>query len=161
MSWYIVKVSPQRERSVRNDLTELYAIPAYVPVEIDSTRYGRGKESIRVRPLIRGYVFADLDEHTWRHVSAHRLCHGVVTFGGSAATLTGKQVKALEHLSQGIKPRQARKWTIGDRLRIRRGAFAELEAIIAKINQGQIVATVEMFGKQHQVIITEDLLEAA
>jgi transcription antitermination factor NusG len=44
-------------------------------------------------------------------------------------------------------------------VRIKKGALAELEGIIEVIRKGRPVASVEMFGKRHQVTLDPEIIE--
>ena len=56
----ILLVSPCREFKVRDELHRL-GLRAYVPVEFQTSRFGKGKETVRRQPVVRGYVFAAVD----------------------------------------------------------------------------------------------------
>lgn len=156
----ILRVSPNREFRVRDDLHRL-GLAALVPVEFSVSRFGNGRESIRKAPVIRGYVFAGLDIEDWATVTAIREVKGALWIDGRPARLTSTQTTALELLSRPAQRANASGWSPGDRVRVRRGAFAELDAVVSQIKRGQVIATVEMLGKLHTVKLNADQLEAA
>jgi transcription antitermination factor NusG len=51
------------------------------------------------------------------------------------------------------------RWRVGEKVRIKKGALAELEGIIEVIRKGKPVASVEMFGKRHQVTLDPEIIE--
>ena len=156
----ILRVSPNSEFRVRDDLHRL-GLAALVPVEFTVSRFGKGKETIRKAPVIRGYVFAGLDVHDWSSVTAIREVKGALWIDGRPARLTGSQTAALELLSRPAQRANSSGWSPGDKVRVRRGAFAELDAIVSQIKRGHVIATVQMLGKAHTVKLDADQLEAA
>jgi len=158
-TWRILKVAPCSEFKVRDALTLDLGLSAYVPVEFKVQRYSGNREGYRRRVIIGGYVFAAIDD--WAALEAIREVKGAIFADGRPATLTGSQIAAIEALSQPYKQQRRRGWSAGDKARIKRGQFAELQAIIDRIDKGKIITVVEMFGKQHALRLDPDQLEAA
>ncbi len=156
----ILRTAPCSEFRVRDELHRL-DIAALVPVEFSVSRFGKGRETIRKSPVIRGYVFASLDVQDWAAVTAIREVKGALWIDGRPARLTGSQTAALELLSRPASRANSSGWSPGDKVRVRRGAFAELNAVLSPIQPGTVVATIEMLGKVHTVKLTPDQLEAA
>ena len=166
----ILRVSPNSEFRVRDELHKL-GLSALVPVEFRSYRVvnksfdRRQITDVDVKhrklPVIRGYVFAGLDVHDWASVTAIREVKGALWIDGRPARLTGTQTAALELLSRPAQRANASGWSPGDKVRVRRGAYGELEAIVSQIKRGHVIATVEMMGKLHTVKLNPYQLEAA
>lgn len=164
MDWTILTCRPQTEFAARDELHGL-GFSALVPVEFRMRQVAKATTFIR-RPVLPGYVFVGLtcaaDWFQVRKVDGVRL---PLQSNGRWATLTPTQVSALESLSQpGEHWRRGRighAYRLGDRIRIRRGAMAELEAVIASLDGGQIVAVAQMFGKEHRVKVKPEHVEAA
>ena len=154
----ILRVSPCREFKVRDELHRM-GLTAYVPVEFDRSRFGKGRETIRKAPVVRGYVFAAITD--WPALHAVKEVKGALFVNGRPATLTSTQTAALELLSRPLERANRSGWSPGDKVRVRRGAFAELDAVVAEIKRGHVIATVDMLGKTHRVRIEADQLEAA
>lgn len=155
---HILKVRPCSEFKARDELHRL-GMTAYVPVEFSTSKFGRGRETIRKAPVVRGYVFAAVND--WTVVRAVREVTGALIINDRPATLTPTQSAALELLSRPLERANSHGWNPGDRVRVRRGAFAELDAIVSQIKRGHVIATVEMMGKTHTVKIAMDQMEAA
>lgn len=156
----ILRTAPCSEFRVRDELHRL-DIAALVPVEFSVSRFGHGRETIRKAPVIRGYVFASLDVQDWAAVTAIREVKGALWIDGRPARLTGSQTAALELLSRPASRANSSGWSPGDKVRVRRGAYAELAAVVSQIKRGHVIATVEMLGKLHTVKVNADQLEAA
>lgn len=159
-TWHILKVRPCSEFKVRDGFIDR-EIATYVPVEFAASRFGRGSKTVRKAPVIRGYVFADIGLGDWHVLSKLREVVGAVFVDGRPAALTQRQVDALELLSRPFARANAAGWAPGDRARVRRGAFAELEGIVSEIKKGKVIMSVELLGKVHSVPVSEDSLEAA
>jgi transcription antitermination factor NusG len=158
MAWHILTVAPQREFAVRDELHEL-GWSALVPVEFRFRRPPRGGKPLPIRkPRLPGYVFADVA--TWRGLHGLRGWVGSIHSDGGPYRLTGAQVAAVEALSVPVAAIQTEtRWRVGEKVRIKRGALAELEGIIEVIRRGKPIAAVEMFGKTHRVALDPDIIE--
>lgn len=157
----ILRVQPCSEFRVRDELHSM-GRAAFVPVEFEVSKYGKGRESIRRSPVVRGYVFADVPTIAWdgtrRLIPAIK---GKLFIDGHPYTLTAAGMAAVELLSRPIDRANASGWSPGDRVRVRRGAFAELNAVVAEIKRGTVMADVHMLGKTHRVKLDANALEAA
>ena len=160
MSWTILLTTPQSEFRVRDELIERGA-SAVVPVEFRWSR-GETKRPMR-RPVIPGYVFAVIDN--WATVFTRPLSglssRPVLLIEGRPALLSQDAADALLALSRPIQElRQSVR--IGDRLRVKLGHLTDLQADVARITaKGQPVAVVQLFGKAHEVTLTDGQWEAA
>ena len=161
-TWVILTCRPRMEFRARDEIHGL-GLSALVPVEFKLRQMAKAITRIK-RPVLPGYVFAALptadDWHAIGGIDGVRL---PLRLDGRWATLTAAQVRALEVLSQPAEQsrNEGSAHRIGDRIRIRRGAMAELEAVVASVAGGNIVAIVDLFGKQHQVTVPAEQVEAA
>ena len=159
-TWVILTTTPQTEFPARDKMIEL-GIAALVPVEFRMKQRAKVKSFVK-RPVLPGYLFACIGPNEWAAVSAIDGVRLPLRVDGRWATLTPLQVSALETLSQPAQQRQGgHNYRLGDRIRIRRGAMAQLEAVIASLDGGQIVAVVSMFGKEHRVQVAPEHVGAA
>ena len=156
----ILRTAPCSEFRVRDELHRL-DIAALVPVEFSVSRFGKGRETIRKAPVIRGYVFAGLGDHDWASVTAIREVKGALWIDGRPARLTGSQTAALELLSRPASRANSSGWSPGDVARVRKGAWAQFEAVVQSIKKGKIVAIVNLFCRPNEVTLSPDQLEAA
>ena len=155
---HILRVSPCSEFRVRDELHRM-GLLAYVPVEFQTSRFGRGKEGIRKAPVVRGYVFAAIQD--WHALRAIREVKGAVCIGDRPAALTGAQTAALELLSRPLARANRSGWSPGDIAKVRKGAWAEFEAVVREVKRGKVVATVHLFGRPMDVTLAAEQLEAA
>lgn len=154
----ILRCAPCTEFKVRDELHRL-GIAALVPVEFCVSKFNRGKEAIRKAPVMRGYVFASITD--WMAIASVRGLKGAVTVDGQPYRLSPSQTVAIEMLSRPLQRANRSGWSPGDKVRVRRGAMAELNAIVADIRKGKVVVVTEMFGKPMTVTVPADQLEAA
>lgn len=154
----ILRVAPCSEFRVRDELHRM-GLLAYVPVEFQTSRFGKGKEGIRKAPVVRGYVFATVTD--WLALRRVKEVKGAVCIGDRPATLTAPQTAALELLSRPLQRANRSGWSPGDKVKVKRGAFAELEAVVSEIKKGKVVVVTSLFGKQMEVTVPAKQLEAA
>lgn len=182
MSWTILLTTPQSEFRVRDELHRR-GLSAYVPVEFRWAR-GRAKRIMRA-PVIPGYVFAEIGhwsqlvQKTTRTIRigendfVHQEGMTVLLDGlrdrpiymieGKPAVMAPHAVMALQTLSQPLaKVARGNRLAVGDRIKIKIGALTDLQADVARITtKGQPVAIVQLFGKTHEVALTDGQWEAA
>jgi transcription antitermination factor NusG len=154
-TWVILTTAPLTEFRARDEMIEL-GIAALVPVEFRMRQWAKVKRFTR-KTVLPGYLFALIGPADWAAVRAIDGVRLPLRSDGRWATLTPSQVLALETLSQPAQQGQIdHNYRLGDLIRIRRGAMAELEAVIASLDGGQIVAVVSMFGKEHRVQVAPE-----
>lgn len=160
MIWYLIRVQAGRERIIRDELHTL-GHRALVPVRIDTRRI-RGRTAHVPRPLMPAYVAAGFVDPPWFDLARIRGWYGPVRIGDRLATLSPSEVAAVELMSVS-RPLQlaASRVSPGDIIRIKRGAYAELAALVQRLDGAGVVVTVDMFGKAHTLTIDEALVEAA
>ena len=154
-TWVILTTAPLTEFRARDEMHRI-GIAALVPVELRMKQWVKVKRFTR-KAVLPGYLFALIGPADWAAVRAIDGVRLPLRSDGRWATLTPSQVSALETLSQPAQQGQSdHSYRLGDLIRIRRGAMAELEAVIASLDGGQIVAVVSMFGKEHRVQIAPE-----
>lgn len=160
MTWTILRSAPCCEFRARDELHRR-GIAAYVPVEFESSRFGRGRETIRRMPIIRGYVFGFVTPDAWPVLHAIQHIKGAILIDGRPARLRQSEIDAIELLSRPIERRRGVRWRPGDTVQIRRGAFAALDGVVRRIERGKVVTEISMLGKLCEVLIDANQLEAA
>lgn len=162
MIWHALKVRPQKERDVRNELFALGA-HALVPVEFKPCTIGR-RRTHRIRPIAPGYVFAAWDGRVpWGELRLVDGYVGPMAFGPRLATLTQAQVDALELLSTDA-PGHAKalyRYKIGDRVRVERGARAEIMALVRALDERGAVVEYEMLQRSWRQHVPHEALHPA
>lgn len=160
--WTVLRTTPIGEFRVRDGLHQI-GLDAYVPVEFSVSKFGRGREAIRRHPIARGYVFARVPFDAWHRLSSIREIRGAILVGERPVTLSQAEIDAVELLSRPLeRPRgKGRQWSPGDRAVIRKGAWAQLSAVVSRVERGRVVAAVEMFGRTMEVRLSPKNLIAA
>lgn len=162
--WHAFRARPQRERDVRNEMFMLGA-DALVPVEFRPCTIGRHKTH-RPRALAPGYVFAGWpagERVPWGELRLIDGYVGPMAFGETLARLTQAQVDALQLLSSDA-PSAAKplyRYKLGDRVRVERGARAEIMALVKELNEKGCVVEWEMMRKVHRQLMPHEALHPA
>jgi transcription antitermination factor NusG len=175
--WSILRVSPNMERRVRDALSDA-GLTVYVPVEKYRLPKARSWKS-RTRPLIPGYIFANLqsDEHL-DLARANHAVRDVMARDGKPLGVPALSIAALilaeasgefdqtwnapaplRDKRRGRRPSKA--WQKGQRVKVMEGPFASFPAeIVAADRADRIEVLVTIFGRATPVTLDEDMLEA-
>lgn len=174
MSWYVLKVQTNRERTIRDALLkrihgeklEEYFGEIVIPSErVVDTRSGSHRE--QDRKLFPGYIMVQmiLNDETWYLV---RDTGGVGDFAGAA----GKPLPMEQHEVDRMLGRAEQQSTavpkvkigfaIGDLLKIREGTFENFEGRVEGIDEqsGKVSVLIEIFGRSTPVEIDHWQLES-
>ena len=174
MSWYVLKVQTNRERTIRDALLkkingeklEEYFGEIVIPSErVVDTRSGNHRE--QDRKLFPGYIMVQmvLNDETWYLV---RDTGGVGDFAGAA----GKPLPMEQHEVDRMLGRAEQQSTavpkvkigfaIGDLLKIREGTFENFEGRVEGIDEqsGKVSVLIEIFGRSTPVEIDHWQLES-
>ncbi|MFM7925325.1 MAG: transcription termination/antitermination protein NusG [Planctomycetaceae bacterium] len=174
MSWYVLKVQTNRERTIREALLkkihgeqlEEFFGDIIIPSErVVDTRSGASRE--QDRKLFPGYIMVQmlLNDETWYLV---RDTGGVGDFAGAA----GKPLPMEQHEVDRMLGRAEQQSTavpkvkigfaIGDLLKIREGTFENFEGRVEGIDEqsGKVSVLIEIFGRSTPVEIDHWQLEA-
>lgn len=162
MIWLAFRATPGLEFRVADDLGKL-ADTVMVPASsVTIRRRSKGEPRKITRPIAPGYVFAAWKggfqalEDCWHPMRLIRGLHGVLRFGDRLALLSPLDVAALRAMAVAeaeatIAPSRSK----GDRVRIKRGHYAAIRGIVERLERGNVVAIVDMFGKRHRVTVPE------
>ena len=167
--WYIVTTYAGYENSVKQDLErriqsmdmsdKIYQV--LVPEETVEVTDKNGKKKEKVNKMYSGYVFVEMevdkemDDTAWFNV---RNTPKVTGFLGSSGGGTkpipvpkDEMDKILRKLGMISKPKLD--ISVGDRVIVTSGAFANFEADILSINEEKdiVKVSVEMFGRQTEM----------
>ncbi len=159
LQWYVVKVHSGREEAVKEALERRARLEALeqevgrvlIPVErVAEIRNGRRAE--RTRKLFPGYVLCELvlDD---RVLSLFREIPGVSDFVRGGATPLPLSPVEAERFVAGQAEGEVNvilpDFDPGDRIRVLRGAFAQMEGEVAEVlaGTGQVRVRVEILGR--------------
>lgn len=162
MEWYIVKVQTNRETSVKDSLLrvikregmEEYFGQVVVPTEKVAEKTGT-RTRVREEKIFPGYILLEmrLTDDSWylvRHVN------GVGDFAGAGGVPTPLAQQDVEALLSRIEaaPNKnqvvaAAKFSSGERVRIKSGAFEGFEGEVDSTNPqtGEVAVLIEIFGR--------------
>jgi len=165
MIWHVFRARPQKERDVRNEMFELGA-SALVPVEFKPTRIsvaGGRRRTHRIAPIAPGYVFAGWSGIIpWSELHTISGYIGPVSLGGTLAVLTQGQVDALQLLSSDAPStvRPLRSYKPGDRIPIKKGAMAEILALVTELDDKGAVVEFDLANKRFRQRVPHDALQS-
>jgi transcription antitermination factor NusG len=165
--WAAVRCPPQRETVIAGRLEEELGCAIYLPKARMILRLSRRPVSV---PLYATYLFADLSQSPpWQAIKRQPGVVGIVMTGDAPsrcpeseiAKLKAVEVRGLVQLA-GPPPPSAETFAVGERVRIRYGAFDGHEAVSAgeadKRRKAHVL--VQLLGRQVMVKIAADTLVA-
>ncbi|GAB6164543.1 hypothetical protein JCM19992_05430 [Thermostilla marina] len=166
MDWYILKVQNNREDTIREAILrrikvaglEKYFGEIIVPTE-RVTEFKRGKRRVVKRKLYPGYIVIQMaiNDDTWFLV---RETPGVGDFTGAI----GRPTPMLPHEVERIKSLMAEEtgedqpklkigFSVGDRVKVNEGNFANFEGEVSAIDEanGHVTVMINIFGRSTPV----------
>ncbi len=148
VQWVVVNTQPHRENLALINLGR-QGFTAYCPMVRATIRHAR-RTSMDLRPLFRGYVFAQtsVDLSQWRPILSTYGVRTLVRFGGRLSFVEHGFVQSLKSREVGgaiIKPNTA--YQVGQEVRMSGGAFEGLVAkIIEMSDKDRLVLLMNMLG---------------
>lgn len=112
-------------------------------------------------PMVRGYVFVagDLD---WAAVQKVRgFIRPLRRTDDTLAVITQDQIDRMRSVCEDMRAEIKTGLQPGDRVRVRKGAFADIEAVIIEATGGAHTIEYTMMGKAFRQSIAADQIEAA
>ena len=141
--WAIIRTVGARERVVADELRRGLGLHSYHPIErIKLQRAGRAVEIKRA--LMPNYLFVlGIEAGTWRDVKATRGVIGWVCLAGSdePASITDAELTTIRDLEREFNRAKAdtrRSLSVGDRVRINKGPFADMETLLTAIKGNSV-----------------------
>lgn len=154
MIWHALTVSPNREFAVAEKLHRLI-VASRVPVEWRWRKtVAKGQPHPQRRPVVPGYVFAGfLSPADWYQLRLIDGLRGVVCVDGRPARLTNADIASIEALNQPepIEPTQGHSWKRGDKVSVRLGTLAQLDATVERITGGDVVLIASLLGGEKEI----------
>jgi transcription termination/antitermination protein NusG len=160
LDWYFLRVQVGREDRIRESMVKRLkqeGIEAKVPQIVVPTEtiadHRQGKKRIQRRKLYPGYLMVqmDLDDSVWFLL---RETPGFGDFVGAQAHPTparGEDVeKVLAHMDASKEqPKVAVQFKKGDRVKIKTGAFENMDAQVEEVHsdKGTLEVSVNIFGR--------------
>ena len=150
MHWYVIHTKPrQEERALLNLERQGYA--CYLP-RIPAEKLRRGALKIVLEPLFARYLFIQLSTgqsgQSWAPIRSTVGVSRLVTFGAEPAKVGADLIETLQAQVGDLAKEPARLFSPGDRVQIRQGPFAGLEAIYQLADgEHRAMVLIEILGK--------------
>jgi transcriptional antiterminator NusG len=166
MQWYVLRVAANKEVQVRESLKQkvdnegLTDIIGRIEVPVEQIKRIRGsKQTVHKRKLYPGYVFMEMEatedgrvpERAWFMIKG---TSGVGDFIGTEGVPTPmRDTDVAKMLLEAEKPEEAPSIKVefqkGDQIKIREGAFENLEGVVDSIDaeRGIVSVIVTIFGR--------------
>lgn len=153
MIWHAITVAPNREFAVAEKLHR-HIVATRIPVEWRWRKtIAKGEKNAQRYPVLPGYVFAGfLSPADWYQLRLIDGLRGVVCVDGRPARLTSADVASIEALNQPApteKPDHS--WRRGDKVSIKLGTLAQLDATVARIIGGDVVLIASLLGGEKEI----------
>jgi transcription antitermination factor NusG len=150
--WYAVYTYPRHERSVTEHL-EAHVIEAFLPSCRVKSRWKDRRVEIE-RVIFPCYVFARMKLHHRVTVMSIPSVIRIVSFSGAPVAIPDAEIDAVRLcLGVGAKVEQHSYIEVGERVRVRSGAFEGLEGIVLRRSNGcKLVVSI---GLIHQSVALE------
>jgi len=152
-SWFAVYTASNHEKRVAQHL-QMKEIETFLP-QYTVTKRWKNRTSVKVEmPLFSGYVFARIAPTERLRVLEVPMVYSIVGNKREPATLPDAEIERLRTSLQGhVK--------VGNRVRVRSGAFAGLEGIVVRTYAGlSVVVSIDMIQKSIAVHVEAHELES-
>ena len=187
MNWFVLRVASNKEDSVRRTLLRKVKIEGFdgsvegkpllvnrilVPTEKEKTIKG-GKQKIVETKLYPGYVFVEMRLEKDGRIPQDvffliKETTGVGDFIGTAGRPSPMSMPEVEKMINAAKPAEEQpqvkmEFTPGDHIRIREGAFENMEGTVDELlpEQGKVRVLVTVFGRATPLEIEHWQIEKA
>jgi transcription antitermination factor NusG len=161
--WFAVYTTCRHEKRVAEHL-RIRQIEHYLPLYRSDRKWRDGSKVTLDLPLFPCYLFVRVDRTNRRRVLEVPGALAVVGgTGGGPAPLPQSAINALRAglVEKRVEPHPLT--TVGQRVRIRRGAFAGMEGVVARKKKGslRVVLTLDLIMQSIAVEVDELELESA
>lgn len=160
-NWVAVFTMPRHEKRVEQHL-RLRNVESFLPVYRSPRKWRNGLKVILDLPLFPGYIFVRIRRS--ERVRVLEVPGVLAIVGGTAGEMACLPEAEIEALRSGLHLRQAEPHpllTVGQRARIRSGAFAGLEGVVVrKKNSLRVVLTLDLIMQSIAVEVDGEELEA-
>ena len=160
-NWFAVFTMPRHEKRVEQHL-RLREVESFLPVYHSPRKWRNGLKVVLDLPLFPGYIFVRICRS--ERVRVLEVPGVLAIVGGTAGEMAYLPEAEIEALRSGLHLRQAEPHpllTVGQRARIRSGAFAGLEGVVVrKKNSLRVVLTLDLIMQSIAVEVDGEELEA-
>jgi transcription antitermination factor NusG len=155
--WLVLYTKSRQEKSLARELLK-YRVPFYLPL-VRKTNVSRGRRRTSLVPLFAGYVFlyASEDERV-RGLTTGRISRILEVEDVEQFVFDLRQLRKL--ISSDAPLTVESRLTEGQRVRVRHGAFADLEGIVLKRRgKTRLLVSINFLQQGASVEIDDFLLE--
>ncbi len=150
MHWYVIHTKPRQEQRALVNLAQ-QGYGCYLPL-LATEKLRQGALKVVQEPLFARYLFISLDTSqsgkSWAPIRSTQGVSRLVTFGTEPAKVDPTLIEALRASSDGLRERPERLFQQGDRVQIKDGAFAGLEAVYQMPNgESRAMVLIEILSK--------------
>jgi transcription antitermination factor NusG len=144
--WYAIRVRAQQE-SIASESLKGRGLEEFLPL-CESRRRWADRVKVLKRPLLAGYVFCRFSAHQLAFVLAAAGCVQAVKFGAKLAPVPDEDIRTLKRFVESGLASPCPYMREGTRVRIRTGAFKDLEGYVQKLkNHDQLIVSLHLLQR--------------
>jgi transcriptional antiterminator RfaH len=150
-AWYVLQCKVrQEERAEENLLRQSYV--CYHP-KFRRERLAKGRRNVAEESLFPGYLFVHLSQQdNWGPLRSTRGVSRIVSFGNQPAVLSDNLIEQLQR--RELQPCVEEMLSVGEKVRINEGPFADLEAIfMAMEGEERVVLLLNFLQREQKVLL--------
>ncbi|MBT8765806.1 transcription/translation regulatory transformer protein RfaH [Metapseudomonas boanensis] len=150
-AWYVVQCKVRQEERAEENLRRQDYV-CYHP-KFRRERLVKGRREIAEESLFPGYLFVHLSqEDNWGPLRSTRGVNRIVSFGNQPAVLSDGLIEQLQRREH--EPCVEELLSIGERVRINEGPFADLEAIfLAMDGETRVVLLLNFLQREQKLLM--------
>lgn len=160
--WYALTVAPKHEFKVRDGLSSLDNVEAFLPAYQDKRPWSDRTKLIDV-PLFAGYVFARFDPEMLRiHVLRLGGVKSIVGFGSELLALPDTEIESVRSLiASGFPVQESPFLRPGQKIRVEHGPLRGVEGVIVSQKDAwMMVVSIELLQRSVAVALDRSALKA-
>jgi len=155
--WYVAYTLPRHEKSVADHL--MYRdVETYLPLYASVRKWNRRYAEVEL-PLFPGYVFVKMVITDRVRVLTHPGVIRLIGFNGTSVAIPDGEIERLKSLLAIWKAEPYPYLSIGKRVRIKSGPFANLEGLVIR-RKGKMRLVVSLESIQRSILLEMDAAEA-
>jgi transcriptional antiterminator RfaH len=165
LSWHVVQVRTHAEARAQMHLVR-QGFETYLPRYLKQRRHARRTETVAA-PLYPSYLFVTFNPsiHRWRSIHSTVGVARLVCNGEAPAVIDGAIIDNLRsrETAQGyIQLDRRPPFTVGDKVRVREGAFRDCLGLFEGVGDRERVAILlDLLGRKVRVVLDEEFVVAA
>jgi transcription antitermination factor NusG len=158
--WYVAYTYPRHERAVADQLSQR-SVETFLPTFARTSHWKDRRVTLDL-PLFPGYVFARINMNEKLAVVSVPSVIRILSLKGAPVPVSDAEIDAVRLcVGKGGSLEPHRFVAVGERVRVRGGAFEGLEGIVVRQNNKcKLVVTIALIHQSVALEIEADLLEA-